>query len=154
MKTLQAILIATSLTVIFSASAFAQTNKEIVVAGMKGLFITRDATVIDQYWSPDYVQHNPTMPNGTEVLKGWIGSIGPEFKYEPGMVIADGDLVMAHGRYSGMGPKPMIAVDIFRLARRKNCGTLGHLARRDAQNRQRQPHVPPPKVTAFKDANE
>jgi predicted SnoaL-like aldol condensation-catalyzing enzyme len=56
------------------------------------------------------------MPNGTEVLKGWIGSIGPEFKYEPGMVIADGDLVMAHGRYSGMGPKPMIAVDIFRLA--------------------------------------
>jgi len=35
--------------------------------------------------------------------------------YVPGMVAADGDLVMVHGRYVGWGPKPMIAVDIFRV---------------------------------------
>jgi predicted SnoaL-like aldol condensation-catalyzing enzyme len=145
MKTLKAILIATSFTVIFSASAFAQTNKEIVVAGMKGLFITRDATVIDQYWSPDYVQHNPSMPNGTEVLKGWIGSIGPEFKYEPGMVIADGDLVMAHGRYSGMGPKPMIAVDIFRLASGKIVEHWDILQEETLKTVSGNPMFPPPK---------
>ena len=33
----------------------------------------------------------------------------------PGMAVAEGDLVMVHGRYTGWGPKPMVAVDIFRL---------------------------------------
>ncbi len=31
------------------------------------------------------------------------------------MIVAQGDLVMAHGRYTGWGPKPMVAVDIFRI---------------------------------------
>ena len=35
--------------------------------------------------------------------------------YEPGMAVAEGDLVMVHGRYVGWGPKPMIGVDIFRV---------------------------------------
>ena len=118
MKPVKTLLIAASLVATFaSASAFAQTtNKDIVVAGMKGLFITRDASVIDKYWSPGYIQHNPAVPNGAEVLRGWIKSLPPDFKYEPGMVVAEGDLVMMHGRYSGMGPKPMVGVDIFRLS--------------------------------------
>lgn len=116
MKTFKTVLIAASLLAAFSTSAFAQTtNKDIVVAGMKGLFITRDASVIDKYWSPGYIQHNPAVPNGSEVLKGWVGSLPPDFKYEPGMVVAEGDFVVVHGRYSGMGPKVMIGVDIFRL---------------------------------------
>ncbi len=35
--------------------------------------------------------------------------------YEIGMVVAEGDLVMVHGRYVGWGPKPLVAVDIFRV---------------------------------------
>jgi predicted SnoaL-like aldol condensation-catalyzing enzyme len=31
------------------------------------------------------------------------------------MAVADGDFVMVHGRYTGWGPKPMVAVDIFRV---------------------------------------
>lgn len=31
------------------------------------------------------------------------------------MIVAEGDLVMVHGRYVGWGPKPVLAVDIFRL---------------------------------------
>jgi len=41
--------------------------------------------------------------------------LSKDFSYEPGMVVAEGDLVMVHGRYVGWGPKPMIAVDIFRV---------------------------------------
>lgn len=119
MKPLKTFLIASSLVAAFSGSAFAQSNKDIVVAGMKGLFITRDVSVIDKYWSPTYIQHNPAVPNGSAVLKGWVGSLPPEFKYEPGMVVAEGDLVMVHGRYTGMGPKAMIGVDIFRLVNGK-----------------------------------
>lgn len=119
MKSVKTFLVAASLAALFSTNAFAQTNKEIVVAGMKGLFITRDVSVIDKYWSPAYVQHNPAVPNGSEVLKGWVASLPANFKYEPGMVVAEGDLVMMHGRYTGMGPKAMIGVDIFRLANGK-----------------------------------
>lgn len=120
MKPFKTFLIAASLVAVFSTSAFAQTtNKEIVVAGMKGLFISRDASVIDKYWSPDYIQHNPMVPNGSAVLKGFVSNFAPDFKYEPGMVVAEGDLVMVHGRYSGMGPKAMIGVDIFRLSNGK-----------------------------------
>jgi hypothetical protein len=35
--------------------------------------------------------------------------IPANFQYEPGMAVADGDLVMVQGRYTGWGPKPMIA---------------------------------------------
>ena len=31
------------------------------------------------------------------------------------MATASGDLVMVHGRYTGWGPKPLMAVDIFRV---------------------------------------
>lgn len=31
------------------------------------------------------------------------------------MIVAEGDLVMVHGRYSGGGRKTFIAVDIFRF---------------------------------------
>ena len=37
------------------------------------------------------------------------------FKYEPGMIVAEGDLVMVHGRYTGWAEKPMVAVDIFKV---------------------------------------
>ncbi len=30
--------------------------------------------------------------------------------------MSDGDYVMVHGRYVGWGPKPIIGVDIFRVA--------------------------------------
>ena len=42
-----------------------------------------------------------------------------DFKYEPGLVVADGDYVIIHGRYIGWGSKPLVAVDIFRVANGK-----------------------------------
>jgi predicted SnoaL-like aldol condensation-catalyzing enzyme len=39
-----------------------------------------------------------------------------EFKYEPGMIVAEKDLVIAHGRFSGFGqPVNWIAADIVRI---------------------------------------
>jgi predicted SnoaL-like aldol condensation-catalyzing enzyme len=31
------------------------------------------------------------------------------------MIVAEADVVMIHGRYTGWAPKPMVAVDIFRV---------------------------------------
>jgi predicted SnoaL-like aldol condensation-catalyzing enzyme len=38
-----------------------------------------------------------------------------DLSYEIGMVVAEGDLVMVHERYVGWGPKPLVAVDIFKV---------------------------------------
>jgi predicted SnoaL-like aldol condensation-catalyzing enzyme len=91
-------------------------NKALVLAGIKGVFIDRDPTVLDRLFSDDYLQHNPQIPNGTEAIKALLGSLPADFKYEPGLVVAEGDYVTIHGRYFGWGPKPMVAVDIFRVA--------------------------------------
>ena len=100
MKHLKNFLVAASIAAVTIGSAFAQTsNKEIVVAGMHGLFMKRDMSVLDKYWVPNYIQHNPAVPNGTAVLKAWISNLPPEFKYEIGMVVAEGDLVMAMSHF-------------------------------------------------------
>ena len=92
-----------------------ESNKEVVLKVLEGAFVQRDVTVVDRYFSPDYVQHNPSIPNGPKAIAGLIPTLKGSFSYEVGMVVAAGDLVMAHGRYVGWGPKPLVAVDIFRL---------------------------------------
>ena len=97
----------------------AQTNKALVLEAMTGVFVKRDAAYVDRYFDASYRQHNPAIPNGPEAIKGLLPMLNPELKYEQGMVVAEGDLVMVHGRYTGWGPKPMVAVDIFRVANGK-----------------------------------
>ena len=92
-----------------------ETNKQIALRALIGAFIDRDASVVDQYFAPDYVQHNPSIPNGPAAIKALIPKLPGDFFYQPGMAVAEGDFVMVHGRYVGWGPKPMVAVDIFRL---------------------------------------
>ena len=94
-------------------------NKALVFAGIKGVFIDRDPAVLDRLFSDDYRQHNPQIPNGTAAIKTLLGTLPADFKYEPGLALADGDYVIVHGRYLGWGPKPMVAVDIFRVANGK-----------------------------------
>jgi predicted SnoaL-like aldol condensation-catalyzing enzyme len=91
-------------------------NKALVLAGIKGVFIDRDPTVLDRLFSDDYRQHNPQIPNGTAAIKALLANLSRDFKYEPGLVTADGDYVSIHGRYIWWGPKPVVAVDIFRVA--------------------------------------
>src|SRR5260370_10469569 len=95
-----------------------ETNKEVVLKVLKGAFIERDATVVDRYLSADYVQHNPVIPNGPRAIANLIPTL-KDLSYEIGMVVGEGDLVMVHGRYLGWGPKPLVAVDIFKVKNNK-----------------------------------
>jgi predicted SnoaL-like aldol condensation-catalyzing enzyme len=66
--------------------------------------------------SPKYIQHSAHIPPGREGLFNLVKSIPPTLKYEPGRIVADGDFVMVHGRYSGLGrPANWIIVDILRI---------------------------------------
>jgi predicted SnoaL-like aldol condensation-catalyzing enzyme len=92
-----------------------KSNKEVVLEVLKRTFIDRDPTVVDQYFGANYTQHNPVIPDGPLAIAKMIPTL-TALTYEPGMAVADGDLVMVHGRYTGCGPKPMVAVDIFRVS--------------------------------------
>jgi len=91
-----------------------KSNKEIALEVLKRAFIDRDPKVVDQYFAMNYKQPNPVIADGPSAISKMIPTL-TALTYEPGMAVADGDLVMVHGRYTGWGPKPMIAVDIFRL---------------------------------------
>jgi predicted SnoaL-like aldol condensation-catalyzing enzyme len=90
-------------------------NASIAMQVLRGAFIDRDPTVVDRLFSPAYRQHNPSLHDGPDVIRGLIAGLSPDFRYEPGMAVAQADLVMVHGRYVGWAPEPMIAVDIFRI---------------------------------------
>ncbi|MDB5099732.1 MAG: nuclear transport factor 2 family protein [Cyanobacteria bacterium RYN_339] len=92
-----------------------ESNKEVALAVLRGAFVDRDVSVVERLFSPDYVQHNPVIPNGSSAIAQLIPTLSRELSYEAGMVVAEGDLVMVHGRYVGWGPKPMVAVDIFKV---------------------------------------
>ena len=91
-----------------------KSNKEIVLEVLKRAFIDRDPTVVDHYFAASYTQHNPLIPDGPLAIAKMIPTL-TALSYEPGVAVAEGDLVMVHGRYTGWGPKPMVAVDIFRV---------------------------------------
>ncbi len=91
-------------------------NKALVLEAFDTLFNKRDYEKAKRYWSPDYVQHSAHIGPGREGLFTLIKSIPPTLKYEHGAIIADGDFVIVHGRYSGIGqPVNWIVADIVRI---------------------------------------
>ena len=90
-------------------------NTKIVLEAITGLFLRRDASVLDTHFAPDYRQHNPRIGDGVAGLRAIAPKISPKLEYESGMIVEEGDIVMIHGRYVGWGEKPLVAVDIFRV---------------------------------------
>ena len=80
------------------------------------LFNRRDYVEAERYWSPGYIQHSAHIKQGREGLFDLVKSLPPTLKYEPGVIVAEGDFVIVHGRFSGFGqPVNWVAADILRL---------------------------------------
>jgi predicted SnoaL-like aldol condensation-catalyzing enzyme len=91
-------------------------NKELVLKAFDTLFNKRDYAAAERYWSRDYIQHSAHIEPGRDGLFNLIKSLPPTLKYEPGTIVAGGDFVIVHGRFSGFGlPVNWIAADIVRL---------------------------------------
>jgi predicted SnoaL-like aldol condensation-catalyzing enzyme len=67
-------------------------NKALVLEAFDTLFNKRDYEGAQRYWSPNYIQHSAHIAPGREGLFDLVKSMPPTLKYEPGMIIADGDL--------------------------------------------------------------
>jgi predicted SnoaL-like aldol condensation-catalyzing enzyme len=95
-----------------------ETNKALVLEAFDTLFNKRDYSAAEQFWSPNYIQHSAHIPPGREGLFNLVKSVPSTLRYEHGVLLADKEYVIVHGRFSGHGlsPRNWIAADIVRIA--------------------------------------
>ena len=92
-------------------------NKALVLEAFDTLFNKRDYSAAERYWSSNYIQHSAHIQPGRDGLFNLIRNMPATLKYEPGTIVAEGDYVIVHGRFSNTGrPRNWIAVDVVRVA--------------------------------------
>jgi len=91
-------------------------NKARVREAFDTLFNKHDYAAAEKFWSPHYIQHSAHTTPSREGLFDLIKSLPPTFKYEHGTIVAEGDFVIVHGRFSNFGPPVnWIGADIVRI---------------------------------------
>ena len=90
-------------------------NKALVLDAFDTLFNKRNYAAAEKFWSPDYIQHSAHIEPGREGLFNLVKRLPATLEYEPGTIVADGDFVIVHGRFSGFQPVNWIAADILRI---------------------------------------
>ncbi|MBW4028086.1 MAG: SnoaL-like domain-containing protein [Acidobacteria bacterium] len=91
-------------------------NKALVLKAFDTLFNQRDYEAAAQYWSAHYIQHSAHIEPGRDGLFNLIKSTPSTLRYEAGLIVAEGDYVIVHGRFSNFGlPANWIAADILRI---------------------------------------
>ena len=95
----------------------AEKNKALVLQAFDTLFNKRDYAAAESFWSADYIQHSAHIAPGRNGLFDLIRTLPETLRYENQLVVAEGDYVIAHGRFSGNGrPAAWIAADVVRFA--------------------------------------
>jgi predicted SnoaL-like aldol condensation-catalyzing enzyme len=91
-------------------------NKALVLEAFDTLFNKRDYAAAEKYWSPNYIQHSAHIEPGREGLFNLIRNTPDTLRYEHQLIVAEGDYVIVHGRFTGYGrPVAWIAADIVRI---------------------------------------
>jgi predicted SnoaL-like aldol condensation-catalyzing enzyme len=91
-------------------------NKKLVLDAFETLFNKRDYAAAEKYWSPNYIQHSAHIEPGRDGLFNLVRNSPDTLRYEHQLIVAEGDYVIVHGRFSGTGrPVAWIAADIVRI---------------------------------------
>jgi len=91
-------------------------NKALVLEAFETLFNKRDYVAAERFWSGRYIQHSAHIAPGRAGLFDLIRSAPEMLRYENHLIMAEGDYVIAHGRFSGHGrPVAWIAADVIRF---------------------------------------
>jgi predicted SnoaL-like aldol condensation-catalyzing enzyme len=91
--------------------------KRLVIEAFDTLFNQRNYTAAETFWSPHYIQHSAHISAGREGLFSLIKTLPTTLRYEHGVILANQEFVMLHGRFSGTGrARNWIAMDLVRIA--------------------------------------
>ena len=97
----------------------AEYNRRLVMDVYEHVLKPLDASRVDDYFRPDYIQHNPMARTGASGLKdflGWAKSVSPSAEHHVKRLFVDGDYVIAHVHVIiEPGELGSAVVDIFRL---------------------------------------
>jgi predicted SnoaL-like aldol condensation-catalyzing enzyme/ketosteroid isomerase-like protein len=94
----------------------AEQTKARVLKAFDTLFNKRDYATAAEFWSETYIQHSAHIAPGRDGLFNLIRSLPDTLRYENALILAEGDYVMLHGRFSGHGrARAWIAADIVRM---------------------------------------
>jgi predicted SnoaL-like aldol condensation-catalyzing enzyme len=92
-------------------------NKTLVLEAFDTLFNERDYAAAERYWPVGYIRHSAHIALGRDGLFNLTRNAPPTLRYEPGLIVAEGDYVIVHGGFYGIGqPVNRIAADILRVA--------------------------------------
>lgn len=90
--------------------------KDLVLTAVSEMTVDLDLDAVDRYFSPAFIQHSPTCPQGVVGLKTLIEHakrLGVRYKVH--RALADGQFVVLHSRAVGLDDLPMIIFDIYRV---------------------------------------
>jgi predicted SnoaL-like aldol condensation-catalyzing enzyme len=97
-------------------------NRRLVLEAFETLFNKRDYDAAARFWSDKYIQHSAHILPGRDGLFTLVRSLPPTLRYEHALVVAEGDYVILHGRFSGIGktspeghPIGWVAADVVRM---------------------------------------
>jgi len=94
----------------------AKDSKALVLEAFDTLFNKRDYKKAAEFWSPNYIQHSAHIPPGRDGLFNLVRAMPDSLRYENHLILAEGDDVMLHGRFTGhASPRPWLAADRLRL---------------------------------------
>jgi len=99
-----------------TAKTTPEQNKALILEAFDILFNKRDYDAASRFWSEDYIQHSAHIAPGRDGLFNLIRSAPDTLRYEHQLILAEGDYVIIHGRFSGNGrPAAWVAADVLRI---------------------------------------
>jgi predicted SnoaL-like aldol condensation-catalyzing enzyme len=106
-----------------SSSAQSATSQSTLGAdarqAMIDIFRKKDATAVDRYFGESFVQHDPNLADGLAGMKSFAAEVAssPTADITIYRTLVDGDFVLLHSRYDGVGRygASAIAFDLFRF---------------------------------------
>jgi predicted SnoaL-like aldol condensation-catalyzing enzyme len=91
-------------------------NKALVLEAFDTLFNKRDYDAARRFWSDTYIQHSAHIEPGRDGLFNLIRSAPDTLRYEHQLILAEGNYVILHGRFSDNGrPAAWVAADVVRI---------------------------------------
>jgi len=112
-----------------SCTPSAASNRQIVADFYREALIEKQpGPAFERYVAPDFVEHKPDVPEGTrDATAAFLGELiksMPDPKWEVLRIVAEGDLVALHARFTPAPQAPQYAIaDFFRL---KDCKIVKH----------------------------
>jgi predicted SnoaL-like aldol condensation-catalyzing enzyme len=79
------------------------TNKALVLVALDTLFNQRQYWIAEQYWSASLILHSGDIAPGRDGLFEFVRAAPATLRFEPGVIAANEDFVIVHGRISGNG---------------------------------------------------